>query len=106
MELKKGVDGYCAWRKKLHADEGLREYAANARKKRAGGIDIRYVAIVIADQGRNGRGCFATSATIAGFIGCHMNTIDKLRIELISRGWFTEVSRKGGCNGRSLVLDI
>jgi Helix-turn-helix domain len=112
MDLKPGIEGHWEWRKALHADQGLREHAANARKRsggrggNGGGVDIRYVAVVIADHGRNGRGCFAESATIAAEIGCHRNTVDSLRRELIQRGWFTVVSRKGGRNRRSLVLDI
>ena len=106
MGLTPGMAGYCEWRKVLFADDELRELAASARKVNGAGVDIRLVAVMIADAGRNGRGCFAESATIAAIYGCNRKTVDTLRAELIRRGWFVVVSRNGGTFRRSLVLDI
>jgi Helix-turn-helix domain len=90
----------------LWADDGLRELAIAARQNAGGGIDIRSVATVIAIGGQNGRGCFATAKTVADLIGCHRNTVEAARKELIQRGWFIVTSRRGGINKRSLVVDI
>jgi hypothetical protein len=105
-ELPPGVKGYCAWRKALMADDDLRAHAVAARRVSGGGVDIRIVAIAIADHGANGRGCFASAATVAQQIGCSRNTIVGYRTELITAGWLTIVSRNGGHLRRGLVVDI
>jgi len=103
--LDVGIKGYTAWRKALWADEGLRALHAAKGSKNPPRWDARSVAEVIAMQGANGRGCFASSEYLAEILGCHRNTVDKARAELLSRGWFT-LRGKGGSTGRALVLDL
>jgi hypothetical protein len=101
----KDVNAYRAWRKALRQDEKLLDIAtASSRKPYS--VDIRYVAICIADEGTNGYGCFPALETVAECFSCSPRTIQTYRSKLIELGWFTVVSREGGDNRRSLVLDI
>jgi hypothetical protein len=70
------------------------------------GVDIRMVALTIADFGTNGFNCFPSVSAIADLIGCSDKTVEKCRQQLIELGWFEVASRRGGSNHRSLVLNI
>jgi hypothetical protein len=100
MKPEQGITGYHAWQKAVMSDGTLREIAGD------GYFDIRVIAFAIALAGENGRGCFAASETIAGQVGTKRGTIDRYRKQLIDLGWFAIVSRNGGANRRSVVLDI
>jgi hypothetical protein len=90
------------WLDAIYDDKRLRDLAD------AGYYDIRLIAIDIARCSKNnsGLGCFQSAETIAKQIGCHHKTIERYRKQLIDLGWFKVVSRNGGDNRRSLVLDI
>ncbi len=66
----------------------------------------RAIAMIIAEHGANGIGCFATAATVARIAGYERKYVERARASLIRRGWFTVVSRTGGHYRRSLVLSI
>jgi len=100
MKPEQGISGFRAWQKAVMHDDTLREIASD------GYFDIRIVAFAIALEGENGRGCFATSDTIAAEVGTQRGTIERYRKQLIDLGWFVIASRNGGWNRRSLVLDI
>jgi hypothetical protein len=99
-QLEPRVNGYHQWQKAVLRDETLGEIAAR------GYFDIRLVAYAIAIHGENGRGCFATSSTLSGVIGCERHAVERYRQTLIDLGWFKVVSRNGGVRRRALVLDI
>lgn len=102
--MKPGVAGYLEWQSAVIADPGL---AADAKASgRKGGLDIRVVAFAITASGRFGRGCFASSATLARTLHVDRKVIERARQELTARGWLAVVSRKGGRTGRALVVDI
>ena len=94
--------GIWAWMDAIYESKQLREIAEG------GYHDIRLIAIDIArcSTNRSGYECFQAADTIAGQIGCHRKTIERYRAQLIDLGWFKVVSRNGGENRRSLVLDI
>ena len=99
------VNAYREWRKALRSDSELLDIAtASSRKPYS--VDIRLAAICIAEEGTNGYGCFPTLETVAEQFACCERTIENYRTTLIRLGWFKVVSRNGGKNRRSLVLDI
>jgi hypothetical protein len=102
----KDVKAYRAWLTALLKDETLQDIAtASSRKPYS--LDIRTVAICIADAGSNGYGCFKSAETIAKEnFGCAGKTIESYRTQLVELGWFRVTGRNGGDNRRSLVLDI
>jgi hypothetical protein len=104
--LRPGIVGLMEWQRAIRDDPGLRSYMQAAKGNRPHGWDVRYIALTIASHGQNGRGCFATAATIAAEVGCSRNTVETARQYLINAGWFSVLSRTGGANRRSLVLSI
>jgi hypothetical protein len=102
-QLPAGIQGYLQWQKALWTNPDLRElFAGNKRSK----IDARAVAQVIAMHGQSGRGCYVSAETVARILGCSERTVKTLRSELMSQGWFAEVSRRAGKTRRGLALDI
>ena len=100
MTLKRGVAGYHAWQKAIIGDDMLRKIAQRDH------YDIRVIAFAITIHGQNGRGCFATAATIASLVGCSRQTAEDKRRELVNLGWLTIVDRRGGYNKRGITVDI
>lgn len=102
----KDVKAYRAWMGALLTDDALQDIAtASSRKPYS--VDIRLVAICIADAGSNGYGCFKSAETVAKeHFSCSERTIRECRSKLIELGWFRVTGRSGGDNRRSLVLDI
>lgn len=96
---------YNAWMKALWIDRDLLdETIRNSRKPY--GIDVRAVAQVIATYGTNGYWCIPKVGTVAMRFNCDPDTIERWRLDIVKRGWFTVMSRNGGTNNRSLVLGI
>ena len=94
--------GIWAWIDALYENKELREIAKDRY------YDLRTIAICIAKHSKNRSGyeCFSSAATIAELVGCSAKTIERKRKELTDLGWFKVVSRNGGDNRRSLVLEI
>jgi hypothetical protein len=101
-----GIVNFAEWQKAILDSPELRDYHAAERKAGKFHYDIRLTALMIAKHGANGRGCFASSPVIAREIGCGRRVVEAHRKALIARGWFTVVTRSGGDNRRSMVLDI
>jgi hypothetical protein len=99
------VDKYDRWFYALMQDEQLDLDAARSVKQRKG-VDIRMVAMCIANEGTHGFYCFPGAAYVANMIGCSEDTIERCRDKLIELGWFNLMGRHGGRNNRSLIMDI
>jgi hypothetical protein len=102
--VKEDAARYFEWERAVLFDPGL--IADGDKLGRKGKLDLRIVAIAIASYGTYGRDCFASSETIGTRLGKSRELIERARKDMIERGWFTVASRRGGHNGRALVLDI
>lgn len=101
-----GIVAYKTWEKAVLDSPDLRAFNEPDRKARRYHVDIRFVALMIAKDGANGRNCFASSETVAAYLGCGRGAVERARKALIERGWFTVVSRRGGTTRRAMVVDI